>query len=269
MAIYHTATQEDYNSLMVELEKQGYKWRSGYKPTSKNYWEQEKENSCIIISSKYITFMNIEQSKKQHPNIPIIEYKSKGEKMAEETKQKLHENALDVFVKVQPFYKSTSESEADLKEAKSSAKKLIEKIDEYLESLKPKFKVGEYVTVYVNGKEKIAKIDELTENNSKAHGLWYDRTLVNIKQDYWFPSGLNEFRHARPTEIEEYKAALAFHKHGRKPIEVKRGDIVYLKGYDKNIFLDSGNFYEKHNFIDGDIGLVKTVEEFNEWLKGE
>lgn len=91
-----------------------------------------------------------------------------------------------------------SEAEADLQEAKSSAKKLIEKIDEYLESLKPKVKVGDYVTVYGNRKEKIAKIDELTENNSKAHGLWYDRTLVNVKQDYWFPSGLNKFRHATP-----------------------------------------------------------------------
>ena len=186
----------------------------------------------------------------------------------EEMKQKLHENALDVFVKVQPFHKSISESEADLQEAKSSAKKLIEKIDEYLESQNPEFKVGDYVTVYVNGKEKIAKIDELTENNSKAHGLWYDRTLVNVKQDYWFTSGMNKFRlrHATPTEILEYEMALAFHKHGRKPFEVKRGDIVYLKGYDKNIFLDSGNIYKKHNFIDGDVGLVKTAEEVNKWL---
>ena len=28
MTIYHTATLEDYNSLMVELEKQGFKWGS-------------------------------------------------------------------------------------------------------------------------------------------------------------------------------------------------------------------------------------------------
>ena len=203
--------------------------------------------------------MNIEQSKKQHPNIPIIEYKAKGENMTqEEMKHNLHE------------------LEPALQDTKSSAKKLIEKIDDLiekidatLETLKPEFKVGDYVTVYVNGKEKIAKIDELTENNSKAHGLWYDRTLVNIKQDYWFTSGLNKFRHATPEEIAEYKVTLTFHKHGRKPFELKRGDVVYLKGYDKNIFLDSGNIYKKHNFIDGDVGLVKTVEEFNEWLKGE
>ena len=128
----------------------------------------------------------------------------------------------------------------------------------------PEFKVGDYVTVYVNSKRKIAKIDELTENNSKAHGLWYDRTLVNVKQDYWFPSGLNKFRHATSEEMAEYEAALTFHKHGRKPFELKRGDVVYLKGYDKNIFLDSGNIYKKHNFVDGDVVLVKTAEEVNE-----
>ena len=182
----------------------------------------------------------------------------------EEMKQKLHENALDVFVKVQPFYKSTSESESDLQEAKSSAKKLIEKIDEYFETLKPKFKVGDYVTPDIPNK-KIAKIERL---NGALYGLWYDTESENIKDDLYFGSG-NKFRHATPIEILEYEVALTFLKHDRKPFEVKRGDVVYLKGYDKNIFLDSGNFYEKHNFIDGDIGLVKTVEEFNEWLKGE
>ena len=68
----------------------------------------------------------------------------------------------------------------------------------------PEFKVGDYVTVYVNGKEKIAKIDELTENNSKSHGFWYERTLVNVKQGYWFTSGLNKFRHATQEEVLKY-----------------------------------------------------------------
>ena len=79
MKIYHVETQQDYDALMVEFEEKRYRWLSGHKPTVKNYWEQNKVNSCVIISSKYITFMNIEQSKKQHPNIPIIEYKTKGE----------------------------------------------------------------------------------------------------------------------------------------------------------------------------------------------
>ena len=272
MKIYHVETQQSYDELMSELEVKGYEWHSGYKPTYSNYWSEDKEDTCIEISGKKLTFGTIKWYKKKHSNIPIIEYKAKGENMTqEEMKQKLHEVAFDISVSIGSFARGISEAEADLQEAKSSAKNLIEKIDDYLETLKPKFKVGDYVTVYVNGKEKIAKIDELTENNSKAHGLWYDRTLVNVKQDYWFTSGMNKFRlrHATPTEILEYEMALAFHKHGRKPFEVKRGDVVYLKGYDKNIFLDSGNIYKKHNFIDGDVGLVKTVEEVNEWLENK
>ena len=79
MKIYHVETQQSYNELMSELEEKGCKWLSRREPTSKNYWIVYEENSCIIISSKCIAFINIEQSKKQHPNIPVIEYKAKGE----------------------------------------------------------------------------------------------------------------------------------------------------------------------------------------------
>ena len=184
----------------------------------------------------------------------------------EEMKHKLQEVAYDVSVAIESFSRDMSEAEADLQEAKSSAKKLIEKIDDYLETLNPKFKVGDYVTVYVLGRKITAKIDELTENKTVAHGLWYDRTKVNVEKDFWYLKKGSKFRYATPTEITEYESALTFHKHGRKPFEVKRGDVVYLKGYDKNIFLDSGNIYKKHNFIDGDVVLVKTAEEVNEWL---
>ena len=111
---------------------------------------------------------------------------------------------------------------------------------------------------------KIAKIDSINED--ELHGLWYGQEKEGIRQDWWLKGG-HTVRHATPEEIAEYEVALTFQKHGRKPFELKRGDIVYLKGYDKNIFLDSGNIYKKHNFIDGDVALVKTVEEVNEWLE--
>ena len=76
MKIYRTRTQEDYNSLMIELEKQGYKWLSGHKPTSKNYWSEDKEDTCIVISGKNITFDSIEWHKKKYPDISIIEYRA-------------------------------------------------------------------------------------------------------------------------------------------------------------------------------------------------
>ena len=168
----------------------------------------------------------------------------------------------------------------ELEKLKSSVKNMIENIDDCLESLKPEFKVGDYVTVYVNGKEKITKIDEMTENNSKAHGLWYDRTLVNVKQDYWFPSGLNKFRHARPTEIAEYEVALTFHNHGRKPFEVKSGDIIrddegnilkddevsFLSTFQKNLKIES---FTKGRYVKKHYTFLKTAEEVNEWLENK
>ena len=127
----------------------------------------------------------------------------------------------------------------------------------------PDFKVGGYVTYEGVLENKIAKIDSISED--ELHGLWYEQKKEGIRQDWWLKGG-QTVRHATPTEILEYEMALAFHKHGRKPFEVKRGDVAYLKGYDKNIFLDSGNIYKKHNFVDGDVVLVKTAEEIDEWL---
>ena len=192
----------------------------------------------------------------------------------EEMKRNILDWATDVSVAVESFARDIkfemkkSTVEADLQEAKTSAKKLIEKIDEYLEYLesqKPEFKVGDYVTVYVNGKEKIAKIDELTGYNSKAHGLWYDRTLVNVKQDYWFSSGLSKFRHATPEEITEYEAALNFHKHGRNPFEVKKGDLIRTPSKEITFILNPENF-TKREFLDWGWEFLKTAEEIDEWL---
>ena len=165
-------------------------------------------------------------------------------------------NYPDVSLKLQTI----KELESDLQEAKSSDKKLIEKIDEYLESMKPDFKVGDYAVELGKYITKIEKIDD-----GMPKGCFYmpgNNHFSPIKDS------VSSYiaRYATPEEIAEYEAALTFHKHGRKPFEVKRGDIVYLKGYDKNIFLDSGNIYKKHNFIDGDVVLVKTAEEVNEWL---
>ena len=82
----------------------------------------------------------------------------------EEMKHNILYLARDVSVAVESvarnikFEIKKSTVEADLQEAKSSAKKLIEKIDEYLESLKPEFKVGDYVTVDVNDRKKLQKL---------------------------------------------------------------------------------------------------------------
>ena len=271
MTVYHVETQGDYNALMIELEEKGCKWREGEKPTKLDKFKDYGKDTYIYDECGLISFSAGDHFKAYYSNETLIEYKAKGESMTREEMKhnlqevaKLHEVAFDISASIESFARGTLAVEADLKEAKTSAKKLIEKIDEYFETLKPKFKVGDYVTFDIPNK-KIAKIERL---NGALYGLWYDTESENIKDDLYFGSG-NKFRYATPTEILEYEMALAFLKHDRKPFEVKRGDIVYLKGYDKNIFLDSGNFYKKHNFIDGDVGLVKTVEEVNEWIENK
>ena len=267
MTIYHVETQADYDALMIELEEKGCKWLSGHKPTFKNYWREDKENSCIETSGKKITFGSIEQQKNKYWDFPIIKYKAKGENMTqEEMKQELRENALDIAVAIGVFTRGTSTVEADLQEAKSSAKKLIEKIDEYLESQKPKFNVGDYVTVDVSGRKITAKIDELTENKTVAHGLWYDKTNVNVEKDFWYLKKGSKFRYATPTEITEYEAALTFHKHGRNPFEVKDGDLLENK-FGK--YIAHKSLFVKENFTVEGNAFLKTVEEVNEWLENK
>lgn len=186
--------------------------------------------------------------------------------MEEENKHNLQKIAFDVSVAIESFATDISESEADLQEAKSSAKSLIEKIDEYLETLKPNFKVGDCVIVDINGRKIITKIDELRENKKEAHGLWYDKTKVNVKQDYWFLTEGSKFRQATPTEILEYEVALHFHKHDRKPFEVKRGDLL------DNVFgkyIANEHSFSKEDFTVGGNTLLKTVEEVNEWLENK
>ena len=180
----------------------------------------------------------------------------------EEMKRYFLNESRDISIAIENFVVDDSTTENPLSKAKSSAKKLIEKIDEYLETLKPEFKVGDYVTDTSDDDPFICKIEKFKGNG--ISGIWYCVSKKYFSKLVILP--VSTSRLSTPEEIAEYKAALNFHKHGRKPFEVKRGDVVYLKGYDKNIFLDSGNIYKKHNFIDGDVVFVKTAEEVNEWL---
>ena len=76
MEIYRTRTEADYDALMFELEKQGFVWDSGHNPTHFKYWSEDKEDTCIAISGKKITYGSIEWYKDEYPDISIIEYRA-------------------------------------------------------------------------------------------------------------------------------------------------------------------------------------------------
>lgn len=79
LKIYHVETQEDYDDLMVELEKQGYKWISGNKPTSEECWDERKRETIIYLNEggyRAITRGFIRNAKTHYPNINIIKHKA-------------------------------------------------------------------------------------------------------------------------------------------------------------------------------------------------
>ena len=114
MEIYNTKTQSDYDSLMSELEEQGFNWLNGKKPTYYRYWEDEKENTCIEIAGKEIAFGSLDYYKKEYPSTTIIEYKAdkKGETngFIKELTVKIYYNEI-----TKKYYNSYDEAIADCK----------------------------------------------------------------------------------------------------------------------------------------------------------
>lgn len=79
MITYHTATEEDYNSLMIELEKQGFRWGSirGKKPTEEFYYDVYTSETTITTFTDVIRYGRVKEETVFRPDEPIIEYKAK------------------------------------------------------------------------------------------------------------------------------------------------------------------------------------------------
>jgi hypothetical protein len=79
MKIYHTATQEDYDALMFELEEKGKYWEDSKKnPTyERNHWILSEENTYISENSESISIYDYIGVKKEYPYQAIIEYKAR------------------------------------------------------------------------------------------------------------------------------------------------------------------------------------------------
>ena len=178
----------------------------------------------------------------------------------EEMKRYFLNESRDVSIAIENFVIDDSTTENTLAKAKSSAKKLIEKIDEYLETLNPEFKVGDYVVELGKYITKIEKIDD-----GMPKGCFY---MPGNNHFYPIKDSVSSYlaRYATPEEIAEYEVALTFHKHGRKPFEVKDGDLLENK-FGKFIAIKS--LFVKENFTVEGNAFLKTAEEFNEWLENK
>ena len=125
----------------------------------------------------------------------------------------------------------------------------------------PEFKVGDYV-IEQNGII-ISKIGEVL--NGDFWGSYYKKinNYFSNLGGYFLVKDIE--RHATPEEIAEYEVALTFHKHGRKPFEVKEGDLVeYPNGQNNMIWYPE--VFSKADFLNDGFKLIKTAEEVNEWL---
>ena len=136
--------------------------------------------------------------------------------------------------------------------------KLVEEIE---------FKKGNIVasTVFGYGNFIFVRLNEdLTKYLNSVDGFWYIERDCRVR-DASFEIFKQDTRHATQKEIAEYESALTFNKHGRKPFEVKKGDLL---GDDEDniFFVDFPNNWKKESFTSGRYTFLKTVEEYNEWL---
>ncbi|EAF5292836.1 DUF3310 domain-containing protein [Listeria monocytogenes] len=78
MELYHVETQEDYDALMVELEKEGYTWLHNMVPTKFNAWTSFLEDTIIKkIENGKLKYADRNYYLCNEPDTPIEKYKAK------------------------------------------------------------------------------------------------------------------------------------------------------------------------------------------------
>ncbi|EAD2769284.1 DUF3310 domain-containing protein [Listeria monocytogenes] len=78
MELYHVETQEDYDALMVELEKEGYTWLHNMVPTKFNAWTSFLENTIIKKTENgKLKYADRNYYLCNEPDTPIEKYKAK------------------------------------------------------------------------------------------------------------------------------------------------------------------------------------------------
>ena len=148
---------------------------------------------------------------------------------------------------------------------KSRSKRLLKNASNMLDVETPEFKDGDIVAsqVFSDGSFGLVRLNEdLTNRFTSVDGFWYTKRDCDIAEAS-FGVFKEDTRHATPEEIAEYEAALSFHKHGRKPFEVKDGDLLENKF---GRYTADEYSFSKEDFTVGGNTLLKTVEEVNEWL---
>ncbi len=124
MPVYHTETEEDYNSLMTKLEEQGFRWGSvrGKKPTEEFYYNEYTSETTISTYSadNVIKYSCLKYQMEFNPGELIVKYKAK-EKV--ETNDFIKELTVKIY-----YNEITKKHYNSYKEAIADCKKEMEKL---------------------------------------------------------------------------------------------------------------------------------------------
>ena len=182
MKIYHTATREDYYSLMSELEGKGCEWRGGEKPTHLDKFRIHGKDTYFYEECGGISLSDGDYLNKHHKDEPIIEYKAKGDK------QMLNPECKHCHKK---WHQDSA------KYCSWCGNKLVDE---------PEFKVGDIVAskIFADGSFGLVRLNEdLTNRFTSVDGFWYIKRDCAVRDESLIVF-IEDTRHATPEEIEEY-----------------------------------------------------------------
>lgn len=130
MKIYHTETQADYDALMVKLDAEGVRWRSGRRMKGPTYWERYRRYTCVLLKKDKASFDEKDYYVKNYPDIPIIRYRAE-----EEERMRFSKKSIE---KVFNNFMQSGDSIAGLKDS------IMTLVDEPEKVVVPKF-VAEWI----------------------------------------------------------------------------------------------------------------------------
>lgn len=110
--IYRTRTQEEYDWLMQELEREGCEWGTRKKPTEFDAFSIRKSDTHILVYNKGLTYGSGEYFKKFYKGQECIEV---SDIMEEETEAKdKTEEETDAQNKLEAIHKQVTSQIEDL-----------------------------------------------------------------------------------------------------------------------------------------------------------
>ncbi|CEN27967.1 hypothetical protein [Pseudolactococcus piscium] len=181
-------------------------------------------------------------------------------------KQQSHDLIINIALTIGTFTTSLKLTDDDLARTQKLVKKFDETLTEFIDSRKPKFKKGDYVSsqIFADGSFALVRLKEdLTDIFSSVNGIWYAKIDCSVTETS-YEVFEEDTRKATPEEIAEYKAALNFHEHGRKPFVIKNGDLVANGDGISHIVENAHN--NKELFLLNNLKLLATSEELEKWL---